>query len=434
MKTLKQFLTTVYSKIEKRRDSYLELGLALASTSQVESVVALSEHPLYRRRFSSVYETLREVKLDETGLLKANLGLFEATCQKLSGYEVYSGDATFIKRNDAKTLAERVMKRFSNGELAYGHESYWTNRLSHPEHSWTGVALVERITQGETVTTMAAKQMKFIDIHNEQSKLFVFDAGHGLDLLEAGRECQYSDIILRVKSHQVFYYDPSYKGRGRPPKYGERFKLSDLKKEADSKIIIPFKKNRLRISTWTDLHASKFMDISLTILKLEFLDDKDLAVFKKPIWLITTATELDAEVLARAYLWRASHELTFRFMKQHLGLGKNNSPELRSCDNWLQLVALSMNILLALRAELNVSPKPWYKQVDTKTVSQRQAQQQALSFFLKLHGIINPPQPAGKAWGRPFGHQPPRRIRHLVTRKTPIRKKPCPACPFKQAA
>lgn len=434
MNTVKQFLKSVYKSIDKRRDSYLELSLAIASSSQIESVVGLSENPLYRRSFSNVYDTLAEVKWDETKLIKANLRLFNETCKSLSGYEVYSGDSSFSKRNDAKTLKARVMRRFSNGELAYGHESYWTNRLSKPEHSWTGIALVERISQGETVTTMAAKQLKFIDVQNEQSKLFVFDAGHGLDLLEAGQECLHSDIIVRVKSHQVFYYAPSYKGRGRPPKYGERFKLSEVKKEADTKTNIVFKNKRLQISTWTKLNAAKFMHIPLIILKLEFLDKESKPVFIKPIWLISTATELDPETIARAYLWRASHELTFRFMKQHLGLEKNNSPELTSCDNWLQLVALSMNILLALRDELNVSPKPWYRQANTKTVSQRQAQQQALSFFLKVLDITKPPQPAGKAKGRPLGHQPPKRIRYPVSRKTLKRSKPCSNCPFKLAA
>ena len=103
----------MYSSLTKRQDSSVEPGLALASSGQIESVVSLSEHPLYRRRFASVYDTLREVDGDETGLLKAKLALFSETCETLSGYEVYGGDSRFIKRNEAKTLAARVMKRFS---------------------------------------------------------------------------------------------------------------------------------------------------------------------------------------------------------------------------------------------------------------------------------------------------------------------------------
>jgi DDE superfamily endonuclease len=424
----------VYSSLNKRSDSYLEMALAVASSSQIESVVRLSESPLYRRKFSSIYETLSEVAWDEARILKANLALFSESCETLSGYEVYSGDSTFIKRNEAKTLASRVMKRFSNGELAYGQESYWMMRLSNPKNSWAGVALVERLAEADTVTRMAAKQMKHLAKQNHHKKLCVFDAGHGLELLQAQQDCQNTEVILRVKGHQVFYYPPNYKGRGRPPKVGERFKLSDAKKEANSQHTISFKNKSLRISTWTGLQTAQFMDIPLMMLKLEFLDGTGKPLFEKPIWLVTTATQLEAETIARAYLWRASHELTFRFMKQHLGLCKNNSPELKPCDAWFQLVALAMNCLLASRDELEIQTKPWYPQSTTQPVSQRQAQKQALPFFLKLPTITQPPQLAGKALGRPLGYQPPRRTRHKVIRKTPQRHKPCPTCPFKLAA
>jgi hypothetical protein len=326
------------------------------------------------------------------------------------------------------------MKRFSNGELAYGHESYWTTRLSNQSSSWAGVALVERMAETDTVTGMSAKQMKQLAAEHGNKKLFVFDAGHGVELLQAQHACLNTQVILRVKGHQVFYYPPTYKGQGRPPKVGERFKLSDVKKDADSQHTIIFKHKSLRISTWTGLQTAQFMDIPLMILKLEFLDSTGKPVFDKPIWLVTTAVTLEPETIARAYLWRASHELTFRFMKQHLGLCTNNSPELKSCDAWFQLVALAMNCLLAIRDELEIQTKPWYPQPTTQSVSQRQAQTQALPFFLKLPPVTKPPQLAGKAPGRLLGYLPPRRIRHEVTRKTPKRHKPCPSCPFKLAA
>ena len=388
----------------------------------------------YRRKHGSIYETLSEVKQNENNLLQSNLNLFSETCDELSGYGVYSGDSTFIKRNEANTLASRVMKRFSNGELAYGQETYWTTRLSDQSNSWLGVALVERMSIDETVTTVAAQQMKKIDAQDKAKKLFVYDAGHGLKLLAAQQACINSDIILRVKSHQVFYYEPNYKGRGRPAKYGKRFKLNEIKQEADHQTVIAFKEQRLRISSYLGLHAAKFMNIPLLVLKLEFLDKDDNAIFQKAIWLISTALELNPESIARAYLWRSSHELSFRFIKQHLGLTKNQSPELKACDNWLQLVALAMNLLLAIRDELEFKAKPWYPKKNDRAVSQRQAQKQALSFFAKLPSLTKAPQPAGKAWGRPKGHSPPRRIRHPVIRKTIKKAKLCPSCPFKQAA
>jgi len=214
----------------------------------------------------------------------------------------------------------------------------------------------------ETVTTMAAKHMLEIDSKSktEKDKLFVFDAGHSVDILATQSKCQNSDIIKRVKSDQVFYYQPKYQGIGRPAKYGEKIKLNSFAKEANQELTVKHKNKTLRITSWQGLQAKAYMDIPLTILKLEFLDSINEPMFNKPICLITTATQVNPETIARAYLWRASHELTFRFMKQHLGLLKNWSSKLINIDNWYQLVAIAMNILLAIKDDLSSKPKPWY--------------------------------------------------------------------------
>ena len=435
MKEAEQFLKSVYNSIEKRSDSYLEMAMALASTEYVESIVALSESPIYKRRFSSIYESLKEVAIDKDKLLAANLEMFAKESELLDGYEVYSGDSTFIKRQEAKTMPERVMKRLSTGELAYGHETYWTTRLVSQENSWTGIALVSRMSENETVTTAAAKHLLEIDAKSKSKKpkLFVFDAGHGVDILKAKRKSEKSDIVKRVKGNQVFYYQANYQGRGRPRKYGEKIKLNNFKKAANQKIIIKHKNRTLRISSWQGLQTAKYMDIPLAVLKLEFIDSNSKAVFARPIFLITTATNTNPEIIARAYLWRASHELTFRFMKQHLALTKNQSPDLVNCDNCYQLVAIAMNMLLAIKDSLNSKPKPWYPKTINKTISQRQAQKQALGFFLKLAVTSNPPRPAGKAFGRPKGYHPPPRTSYKVLRKTNKRAKRCKNCGFIEA-
>ena len=113
-----QFLKAVYSSIIKRSDSYLEMGLALASSSHIESVVSLSESPLYRRKFSSIYETLSEVEWNGRGsLLKAELELFKERCENLKGMKSIVATAHLSNAMKRTPLA-RVMKRFSHGELA----------------------------------------------------------------------------------------------------------------------------------------------------------------------------------------------------------------------------------------------------------------------------------------------------------------------------
>lgn len=224
------------------------------------------------------------------------------------------------------------------------------------------------------------------------------------------------------------------KGRGRPRKHGTRFKLTAEAASPDQQQTITFKGKTLRISCWRDLHYAGYSDIHGVILRLEFLNSQGTPMFSKPIWLFSTATTAKAETLARAYLWRSAHELSFRFLKQHLGLTACQSPSLTCCDNWYQLVALAMNLLLSLKPHLSHTPPLWYPQARHKTISQRQAQKQALAFLLKVSTPIKPTQPAGKAPGRPKGYHPPPRTRHPVIRKTPKRAKTCPTCPLKAAS
>ena len=65
-------------------------------------------------------------------------------------------------------------------------------RLSNPKNSWAGVALVERLAETETVTRMATKQMRLLSKHNQNKKLCVFDAGHGLDFRSPQRMSEHS--------------------------------------------------------------------------------------------------------------------------------------------------------------------------------------------------------------------------------------------------
>ena len=436
MKKTEQFLKSIYNSLDKKRDSYLELGMALASTDHIDSVVELSESPLYTRKHGQLYKTLVGVEIDESLWLKANHDVCSKTCETLSGIEVYSGDSTFIKRKDAKTLEGRTMKKLSNQEIAKGHELYWTMRLSERSNSWAGVMQVDRMTRDDTVSSMAGRHMKAIDVLNTNKKLFVFDAGHGQDILKDYQECKHSDIVMRLKGTQRFFEPPVTKpkgSKGRPPIHGPMFKLSKASDPIEQSVV-RFKGKPLRISYWQDLHYEKHSAVQGRILKLEFLKESGEPVFKKPIWLFSTDTDSDMEILAYAYLWRSSHELSFRFMKQHLALTKQKSPDVTSCDHWYQLVALAMNLLLSIRDSVQAQARPWQPVDLDKMPSQRQAQKRALSFFSQVESPIRPTRPAGKGIGRHLGFLPTPRKVIPVLRKTPKRIKKCRSCGVPLAA
>ena len=60
---LQQFRQSVYQILPKRADAMVDLVDALTVAGHVDSPVALSEEAPYRRKFSSIYDTLGEGRI-----------------------------------------------------------------------------------------------------------------------------------------------------------------------------------------------------------------------------------------------------------------------------------------------------------------------------------------------------------------------------------
>jgi hypothetical protein len=67
---IQQFRNAVYQSIVKRADAFFDLLDALTIVGHVDSPVALSEEKPFRRKFSSVFDTLLEGEFDFDQLLQ----------------------------------------------------------------------------------------------------------------------------------------------------------------------------------------------------------------------------------------------------------------------------------------------------------------------------------------------------------------------------
>ena len=85
-----QFREAVYHTFEARADAGLELIDALTSATTVESPVAQSESPLFRRSFSSVYDVLNAGRMPSAALRQVLDGYQPAAAEKIAGYEIYA--------------------------------------------------------------------------------------------------------------------------------------------------------------------------------------------------------------------------------------------------------------------------------------------------------------------------------------------------------
>lgn len=104
--TISEFREAVYQKVIWRPSAILDLLDALTMAGHVNSPVSLSETPVFRRKFSSVYDALVHGDLGDE--LK---NLFNRSqdpdWETIAGYEVHAIDATPNERMSAETLADR---------------------------------------------------------------------------------------------------------------------------------------------------------------------------------------------------------------------------------------------------------------------------------------------------------------------------------------
>jgi hypothetical protein len=115
----------------------MDLIDALTVASHVESPVALSEETPFRRKFSMVYDTLRNAELDLDGLPETLLAFQPGDSETIAGYEVYGLDATPNERPEAETLPERCsLKSQKDAPVRYGHKYSWLVRLLKWGTSW----------------------------------------------------------------------------------------------------------------------------------------------------------------------------------------------------------------------------------------------------------------------------------------------------------
>ena len=95
---INRFREEVYQSFEQRGDAGLELIDALTSTPGVESPVELSESPLFRRRFSSVYDVLKWGRIQYDRIRQLLNEVQPEDAETIAGYEVYAMDFTTVQK------------------------------------------------------------------------------------------------------------------------------------------------------------------------------------------------------------------------------------------------------------------------------------------------------------------------------------------------
>ena len=421
-----QFREKVYQSMRKRADAILDLVDALTVAGHVDSPVALSEETPFRRKFSSIFDTLRQGEIDFDLLLQTLFEYQPANSEQMAGYELYGLDCTPNEREEAETLEDRgSLKTQKEDPVRYGHKYSWLVRLVNWGTSWVAPVDVRRVDSSLSDSELGALQVAEADLRNPKQKVIVVDSLYGNHIfLAVFLVVKHAYALVRLRSNLVFYERPKphLKGkRGAPAKHGAKFKLSQPPRIADRTETFLLGEQTVKLAAWQGLHFKKLSGLVGMVLRVEFLRPDGTPRYKRPMWLFWTGPETVAlEDLCRMYLWRFAIEHFFRFAKQHLGLNANQSTDLVSTGNWMWLCTLAYWQLLLMRDEVKASRPAWYPagtQPETKGLTPGQVQRSAFGYIVQLGSPARDTRNAGKGKGRSKGYHPAARTRYPVIKK-----------------
>lgn len=421
-----RFRREVYQVFEHRADAGMDLVDALTSAPTVESPVGMSESPLFRRGFSSVYDFLEFGRILLPRLRRVLLRNQPEEAETIAGYELYATDCTKNPALEAETLPDRGQtKKGRHAPVEVGHVYSWLVRLVQQRTSWCMPLDVRRVPTENTDSQVGAEQVAALAEQRGRPKVVVGDSLYcNATFLAVFLTIQFVYALVRIRSNRVLYEEPPERQpgqRGRPRKHGHKFKLSDPWRAPDRIQETTLLGQTVRLMAWTDLHFYKLPFLVGMVLSVQFLKPDGTPRFKRPLYLFWTGPASVALVdLARMYLWRFAIEHMFRFLKQHMGLTASNSPNVQNRLRWVWCCALAYCQLLHIRhqvADRRPAWHPTYVRGRLRPLTPRQVQRTALPFLLELGTPASQPQPAGKGSGRPLGYRPKPRKRHPVVKK-----------------
>jgi hypothetical protein len=423
---ISEFRKAVYQSLRRRADILFDLIDALTVAGQVSSPVALSEQKPFRRKFESVYDGLENGEMDIGEILSLLPDCMPQESETVAGCKVYAVDATPNEHEEAKTLPDRsVLKSDKKDPMRYGHKYSWLVRLINFGTSWAAPVDIERISTETTDTQLAAVQVQELDLRDGQPKVIVADSRyedrHFLGIFE---HFQHTFGLIRLHGNRVLSEAPKQKpkgSRGAPRKHGQSFKLNGAHRSADQSETFQLGQQTVRVYAWQKLHFKKLVTLIGTLIQVEFLKADGTPRYKRPMWLLWTGPQTIAlSDLCRMYLWRFAIEHLFRFLKQHMGLNSNRSPNLVSAQQWMWLCALAYWQLLLMRDQVKADRPAWYprKPEQRANLTPYQVQRSALVFLLELGTPAATPRPAGKGTGRPKNYHPTPRMHYPVIFKS----------------
>jgi hypothetical protein len=430
---LVDFRLQVYASVTFRADAVFELVDALLLSPILRSAVEVSQSPLFRRRFASVYDALTEGKINPAALRHTLIAAEPADALTVAGYAVYVVDTTIAPRPDAATVPERSnVYSAAHAKALPGHQFSWLGRVIAFGQSWFAPREVVRVPTGRTPGEVGAEQVQRLiaDPTPTQPKVVVVDSHCPVPpFLRAfvGRSPRVV-LLARLASNRVLAGPPPPPTgqRGRPRVHGAKLALR-TPGPPDRQETARLGGQDVRISAWVNYHVRAVPTLVGLVVRAEFLKADGTPRYNRPLWLFWTGPpQIALADVVTMYLLRFVIEHVFRFAKQKLGLLAARLGDLGPIDTWVQVVALAYWQLLLARDVVHPTYRPWdptARQDPNRPLTPGQVLAAWPSFSRGVGTPAAAPRRAGKAPGRAPGERPTPRERHPVVKARKRRPK-----------
>jgi hypothetical protein len=437
---LRDFRSSLRQCLSPWGDALFELcDAALCLAAPVGSVPSLSLEPEFRRSHGSLYKSLAEGDVD--GVRLRELLVKHRT---KDWPLVFAVDASTWDRCDAECSPERgfhysASKHSAGQPIVAGWSYQWICQLNWAPDSWTAPLDALRITpsmDGGAATIEQVKRLVALLPDGREVPLFVFDAGYDGIALGHGLAHTRAEVLVRIASTRVFHPDPKARAdraRGRPPRHGPRFVLSDRSTwpTPDSALTTTVPRyGKVKVTAWHNLHPrlhgrGRWRDCdeppivkgSVIRVEVEHLP-KPTGRVKKTLWLWWSGDgQPDLDLCWRAYLRRFDIEHTFRFMKGTLGWTTPSLQMPEQADRWTWLVLAAYTQLRLARQLVDDLRLPWEQRCEPTKLTPARVRRGFRRLRAHIGTPARPPKSSTPGPGRPKGTRKPPRKRYPAIKK-----------------
>jgi len=382
----------IYSSFESHKDLSMELLDALSAEMHVNSAVELSLSHHLTRQYSSISQLVSQMLTEEalSSSLEKISGLIfnhiNSQNQESKKVKFFILDETGIFKPDANSMENRSYVHGAsktNHSIGVGHSYSYLVGDDNTLGQWVVPIDLRIVNSNQSAIKLGFEQFKSQLPKEVSEDTYVLTADSKYSSKESVANIyglgDSALLLTRLNSKRTLYfpYTGEQNKRGAKKKYGEEFKLHDKETWIEPHEVVEFDMKSARgklyivkLKRWNGLIAKgsnglTMHDKPFDIVKAEVFDSNGKPVNYKNMWLMIAGGRKDLieikEIFLR-YSKRFKIEHFFRFCKQHLLLGKYQTPDTETQNKWCTFSSLAYLNLLCLSGMIdNEILHPWRK-------------------------------------------------------------------------